>query len=174
MSTFTVMRNTMVPAPHATEPQGACGRVAGAPFPTPPSVAAEAAIATALGELYAGLREAVRAWGGQEALSAQVGLDPAAVSKRLNRKEDRGAICRAPIDWLVVVGLSSTSAADVIVRTVCELLGYEAPRRKAKRTPAEKLAAVARVLIDSGELGRATAERIAREAGCQLEEILGS
>lgn len=156
----------------ATQPQESCGSVAGDPFPTPPSVAAEAAVASALGALYAGVREAVRHWGGQEALAAEVGLDPAGVSKRLNRREDKGAICRIPLDWLPILGLSSPAAAETLVRAMCEMFGYEMPRRKAQRTATEKLRATVKVLAGAGELGRATAERIAREAGCSLAELM--
>lgn len=148
-----------------TSSQLAGSVVGGQAFDTPATLAGEAAVSSVRERLYEGAREAVRAWGGQEALAAELGRDAPDVSRRLNRREHKGALCTTPLDWVALVCASSPAAAEVFLRAACAALDFEPPKRKAPMTTDEELRERRRFMRDLGQLGEAAFAKWCREQG---------
>lgn len=137
----------------------------------PPAVASDEMIRYVTGGFYDALRRAVAKWGGVEALAAQLETAMSGVSDRLWRKEVKGALQRSFLDYAAIV-CTTPLAAESFLFDLCDLLGYERPKKKRTKTVDEKLDALVRELRRAGELGQAAIDRAARELGADPREYL--
>lgn len=119
--------------------------------------------------LYAATRAAVEAWGGQSALASLWGCSLTNVNDRINRREPKGVTSYAFLDFLALA-LTAPAAQDVVVPALCDLCGFEPPKRKRIKTDAEKLRGLVKSLKDAGELGEAAIARAARKIGADPSE----
>lgn len=85
--------------------------------------------------MYEVLQRAVEAYGGIDkfaaAVNAVMGSRPRDVYDRVYRVSRNGKVKCAFLDYIAILCSTSPAAADVFVSGVCELLGYEHPRKTA-------------------------------------------
>lgn len=157
------------PAPRNT-PETASGELRGADLREVPEVASERCVARYIDVWYDLTRRAVDRWGGTVALAATFETAMSGVSDRLNRREVKGALQRGFIDYLAVVS-TNPNAAEELLFGLCELFGFEPPKRKRLKTEREKYAALVRELHGAGELGGAAIRAAARKLGIDPSEF---
>ncbi len=169
MSRSNMPRNMPSTPPRSVPEAGSGGLQGGALFEVP-AVADDAAIATSIDRLYGLTRDAVAMWGGPIALASLFDTAFSGVSDRLNRKEVKGALQRAFLDYLAVA-ITHPIAAEGFLYGLCDLLGFEHPKRKRVKTEGEKYEALVKQLRGMGELGEHAIRVTAAAIGADPSEF---
>jgi hypothetical protein len=116
------------------------------------------------------VKGAVQRWGGQASMAALLGKSESDICDRLNRKIVKGALMRPFTDY-EQIATTHPDAAEFFVFGICDLLGYEHPKKKRIKTETEKLDALVKSLRRCGPLGEAAIERAAKELGADVSEF---
>lgn len=116
--------------------------------------------------IYRALRDAVERWGGTALLALETDTPLSLASDRLNRKERNGALQRAFLDWIGVV-CAKPDSAQLFLYRLCDLLGFERPKRLASARDLVALRVLARGLR-MGLITDKDVRRIARAEGIDL------
>jgi hypothetical protein len=164
------MSKSVQSAPPRSVPEAGSGSVqAGALFSVP-AVADEHTIESFIDRGYALTRDAVALWGGPIALASLLDTAFSTVSERLNRKEVKGALQRAFIDYLFIA-LTHPQAGESFLFGLCDLLGFEHPKRRRLKTDVEKYEALVKQLRGMGELGEHAIRVTAAAIGADPSEF---
>lgn len=119
---------------------------------------------------YEAIRNAVKEWGGADALAALWNTSSTNVHQRLHRKEVNGALNYVFADWLFIA-LTKPTAGEQFLFDLCDLLGFEHPKRKRTKTIDEKYSALVANLRRLGPLGEKAIEVAARDLGVDPAEF---
>jgi hypothetical protein len=144
--------------------------VSGLPRSEVPEIASDAVIQRHLATFYAVTRAAVERWGGAVALSSLLETAMSGVNDRLNRREVKGALQRAFVDYLAIA-TTHPGAAELVMFGLADLLGFEHPKRKRSKTEHEKFEALVKSLRKCGPLGEAAIKRAAEDLGADPVEF---
>jgi len=136
----------------------------------PPEIASDEKIRTHIARFYELTRGAVDLWGGPIALASLLETAMSTVSERLHRKEVKGALQRAFVDY-PAIATTHTDAAEYYLFGLCDLFGYEHPKKRRIKTVDEKFIALVKRLRGAGELGEAAIKRAAADLGADLSEF---
>ena len=119
---------------------------------------------------YEAIRNAVKEWGGDGALAALWNTSTTNVSQRLNRREVNGALNYAFADW-IFIACTKPQAAEQFLFDLCDLFGFDHPKRKRTKTIDEKYGALVANLRRLGPLGEKAIEVAARDLGVDPAEF---
>ncbi len=169
MASRDMNRNVPTTPPRSVPEAASGGLHGGAKFDVP-TVADDATIAGSIERVYGLTRDAVAMWGGPIALASLFDTAFSGVSDRLNRKEVKGALQRAFLDYLAVA-LTHPIAAEGFLFGLCDLLGFEHPKRRKLKTDVEKYEALVKQLRGMGELGEHAIRVTAAAIGADPSEF---
>lgn len=155
---------------HLQEPRIHPESVPGFPRSEPPEVASDEKIQRHMVVWYAIARAAVERWGGAVALSSLLETAMSGVNDRLNRREVKGALQRAFVDYMAIA-TTSPEAMELVIFALCDLGGFEHPKRRRTKTEHEKFEALVKSLRKCGPLGEAAIRRAAEELGADPVEF---
>lgn len=164
MSRASTARNMTAHEPRSV-PETGSGNVRG----EIPDIASDGKIRAHIDTFYALAREAVELWGGPIALASLLDTAMSTVSERLNRREVKGALQRAFQDY-PAIATTHPGAAERYLFGLCDLFGYEHPKKKRTKTEGEKLAGLVKALRGCGPLGDAAIKRAAADLGADPSE----
>jgi hypothetical protein len=119
--------------------------------------------------LYAAVRAAIVEAGGVDWLAEALDREPSyssKVSEGVNRRDGR----HAHVDWIAPL-LDDPAAMAILLGWLCERAGFEAPRRRKTITREEFAAELLAEVDESGALGEALKERVARRLGVRVDQV---
>ncbi len=164
------MQRSLPPTSPRSVPEAGSQELRGGALFEIPAVADEARIADFIDRGYGMVRDAVALWGGPIALASLLETAFSTVSERLNRKEVKGATQRAFVDYLFIA-LTHPQAGESFLFGLCDLLGFEHPKRRKLKSVDEKHAALVKALRLCGPLGEAAIARAASDLGADVSEF---
>lgn len=168
MSASRMSRNVQPASPYSP-PEVASGSLQG--DERTPDERTDAAVADRyIARGYDILRSAVKEWGGSASLAAWWSTSESNLSARLNRRVVNGSLSYAFLDFLMVAS-TAPRAAEQILFDLCDLWGFEHPKRKQRKTEVEKYHALVGNLRRLGPLGETAIAVAARDLGIDPAEF---